>query len=152
MSSTQQAAGSVPGWPWDAFPEDNSTWQACVEEHHRLLGMTDRYELADAILRAWKKHGHDSWCSIADDVIKEFHQASSDTASLVARYRRAVEALEGLKSQHFYRGLPVTVDCDQYKGPGFITTDGRCRPDQVAVRLPNGNTWWYGIEHVRPQA
>jgi len=31
----------------------------------------DRYVLGDAILRAWKKHGQDSWCSIADDVLRE---------------------------------------------------------------------------------
>jgi hypothetical protein len=31
----------------------------------------DRYLLGDAILRAWKKHGQDSWCSIADDVLRE---------------------------------------------------------------------------------
>jgi hypothetical protein len=32
----------------------------------------DRFALADAILRAWKKHGQDSWCAIADDVLREF--------------------------------------------------------------------------------
>jgi hypothetical protein len=31
----------------------------------------DRYELGDAILRSWLKHGQDSWCSIADDVLAE---------------------------------------------------------------------------------
>jgi hypothetical protein len=31
----------------------------------------DRYELGDAIRRSWLKHGRDSWCSIADDVLAE---------------------------------------------------------------------------------
>jgi hypothetical protein len=31
----------------------------------------DRYTLGDAIRRAFLKYGHDSWCSIADDVIQE---------------------------------------------------------------------------------
>ena len=29
----------------------------------------DRYTLGDAIRTAWRKHGHDPWCSIADEVI-----------------------------------------------------------------------------------
>lgn len=33
------------------------------------LRPVDRYTLSDAILAAWHKHGNDSWCSIADEVI-----------------------------------------------------------------------------------
>jgi hypothetical protein len=35
------------------------------------LQRPDRNELGDAIRRAWLKHGQDSWCSIADDVLAE---------------------------------------------------------------------------------
>ncbi len=31
----------------------------------------DRFELGDAIRRSWLKHGQDTWCSIADDVLAE---------------------------------------------------------------------------------
>ena len=41
---------------------------AVAMERERLAS---RYVLGDAIRRAWQKHGHDSWCSIADDVIAE---------------------------------------------------------------------------------
>jgi hypothetical protein len=33
------------------------------------LRPVDRYTLSNAILAAWHKHGNDSWCSIADEVI-----------------------------------------------------------------------------------
>jgi len=32
----------------------------------------DRYTLGDAIRRAFLRHGNNSWCSIADDVLFEF--------------------------------------------------------------------------------
>lgn len=34
----------------------------------------DRYTLGDLIRRSWLKHGSDSWCSIADDVIAALRQ------------------------------------------------------------------------------
>ncbi len=70
---------------------------------------------------------------------------------LIARYRRAVESLEKFKVTHFCHGTKVIVDNPRYKGPGVAVTDGTCWPDHVAVSLPNGNTWRYPIENVRPQ-
>ena len=69
---------------------------------------------------------------------------------LLGRYRRAVKALERLKAKHFYHGTPVTVYHARYKGPGIAVTDGDCWPDHVAVSLPNGNTWRYPLESIRP--
>lgn len=70
--------------------------------------------------------------------------------ALLARYRRAVKSLEKLKAKQFYHGTTVTVNCARYKGPGVAVTDGDCWPDHVAVSLPNGNTWRYPLESVRP--
>ncbi len=50
----------------------------------------DRYTLSDAILAAWNKHGNDSWCSIADEVIAALaapqQGAPSDEELLKAYY------------------------------------------------------------------
>lgn len=70
--------------------------------------------------------------------------------ALLGRYRRAVKSLEKLKANHFYHGTPVTVKHARYVGPGMAVTDGECWPDHVSVSLPNGNTWRYPIESVRP--
>lgn len=72
------------------------------------------------------------------------------SSALLGRYRRAVKSLEKLKAKCFYHGTPVTVNCQCYKGPGVAVTDGECWPDHVAVSLPNGNTWRYPLEAVRP--
>lgn len=69
---------------------------------------------------------------------------------LLRRYRQSVKSLEKLKAREFYHGTPVMVSCDRYVGPGVAVTDGDCWPDHVAVSLPNGNTWRYPIESVRP--
>lgn len=36
-----------------------------------------RYILGDMIRRAFLKHGHDAWCSIADDVLTEIEASSA---------------------------------------------------------------------------
>lgn len=74
------------------------------------------------------------------------------SSALLGRYRRALKSLEKFKAKHFYHGTPVTVNCARYKGPGVAVTDGECWPDHVAVSLPNGNTWRYPLEAVRPNA
>lgn len=71
-------------------------------------------------------------------------------SDLLGRYRCAVLALEKVKAERFYHGTPVTVDDERYRGPGIAVTDGTCWPDFVAVALPNGNTWRYPMENVRP--
>ena len=37
--------------------------------HWPTAVIVDRYTLGEAIRIAWQRHGPDSWCSIADDVI-----------------------------------------------------------------------------------
>ena len=69
---------------------------------------------------------------------------------LLGRYRSVVRALERRRAKHFYHGTPVMVMCNRYHGQGVAVTDHLCPPDKVAVALPNGNTWWYPMEAVRP--
>ena len=45
----------------------------------RELVAADRYVLGDMIRRAFMKHGHDSWCSIADDVLAELKEKACNT-------------------------------------------------------------------------
>lgn len=71
-------------------------------------------------------------------------------SALLGRYRQSVRALEKVKAENFYHGTPVEVNHPRYKGPGIAVTDGDCWPDHVAVSLPNGNTWRYPLESVRP--
>ena len=50
----------------------NKELKARNEKLERVVdNFTDRYKLGDSIRQAYLKHGNDSWCSIADDVIKE---------------------------------------------------------------------------------
>lgn len=70
--------------------------------------------------------------------------------SLVQDYRLDTKTLERVRETMFQRGTHVRVDCDRYKGFGYVVTDSRCHPDQVAVRISNGNTWYYPIESVKP--
>lgn len=49
------------------------------EEEYDLAGYDseiDRYTLGDAIRRSYLKHGKDSWCSIAEDVLAELRGVS----------------------------------------------------------------------------
>jgi len=41
----------------------------------------DRYNLGEVIRKAYLKHGNDSWCSIADDVIVEFFKKDEMSVS-----------------------------------------------------------------------
>ena len=51
---------------------ENRELKARNEKLERVVdNFTDRYKLGDSIRQAYLKHGNDSWCSIADDVIKE---------------------------------------------------------------------------------
>jgi hypothetical protein len=40
----------------------------------------------------------------------------------------------------------VYVSCTQYTGHGIVDNDGNCPVDKLAVRLENGNTWWYPLD------
>jgi hypothetical protein len=69
---------------------------------------------------------------------------------LLRRHRRDVAEIENIKANLFYHGTLVLVNCSRYTGPGITVTDGMCPTDRVAVSLPNGNTWYYDAEHVKP--
>lgn len=47
--------------------------------HEPTTITVDRYTLSEAIRAAWQKHGPDSWCSIADDVIAAMAAANKKT-------------------------------------------------------------------------
>ena len=68
--------------------------------------------------------------------------------TVLFEYQRALGELEKAKAELFYHGSEVDVYDPRYQGPGLAVTDGQCPPDQVAVSLPNGNTWWYPIDAV----
>lgn len=71
--------------------------------------------------------------------------------SLLGRYRQAQRELERVKAEHFRHGTPVEVSDPRYHGRGLAVTDHTCWPDHVSVSLPNGNTWRYPMESVRPK-
>lgn len=72
-------------------------------------------------------------------------------SALVKLYRQRRDQVEAFKAKVFYHGTPVWVNAPRYVGPGLAVSDHQAPPDQVAVALPNGNTWRYDIEHVQPQ-
>lgn len=72
------------------------------------------------------------------------------TTKLLKRYESALAALEKHKAERFYPGTKVNVKCQRYTGPGMAVTDNQCPPDQVAVKLENGNVWWYRITDCAP--
>lgn len=77
--------------------EDVITALNAAEAAKASLHQPDRYELGDAILRAWRKHGHDSWCSIADDVLAELQalaQPGPDTSQLSDGYHTFADLYE----------------------------------------------------------
>lgn len=67
----------------------------------------------------------------------------------VKGFRFHRDRLERAKLTVFPHGAEVLVNCERYKGPGIAVSDSQCPVDQVAVCLPNGNTWFYPIESVR---
>lgn len=70
-----------------------------------------------------------------DDEIKE----------LVERYTSIRDKLIDWRRDNFPVRSVVYVECDQYTGFGIVERDG-AEPHQLAVRLENGNTWWYPVE------
>lgn len=71
-------------------------------------------------------------------------------STVLSRYRNALAELERHKADRFYPGTHVLVNCSRYHGHGIAVTDNQCPPDQIAVRLENGNVWWYPLEACRP--
>lgn len=74
----------------------------------------------------------------------------SSVLELVARYEVACDELKLFKRDTYKPGMPVEVDTDRYRGPGIVALDGACPPNQLPVRLGNGNVWWYPIQDCRP--
>lgn len=66
--------------------------------------------------------------------------------ALVDGYRNFAEALKQFRETKFKIGERVSVDAGRYRGPGIVASDSSCPPDQLPVRLENGNVWWYPIE------
>lgn len=69
----------------------------------------------------------------------------------LALYTSARDKLEQLKSEMFYHGTDVEVNSPAYRGRGIAVTDNTGWPDHVKVLLPNGNTWRYKMECVKPR-
>lgn len=55
---------------------------------------------------------------------------------------RLVEA----RHHEFKPGRAARVINERYRGYGLIVVDDGCPVDQLAVKLENGNTWWYPLE------
>ena len=72
----------------------------------------------------------------------------SDAAKFwLVRFRSAKDMLERYKAGEFPHGTRVKVECPRrYTGPGVAVDDDRVPADHLAVRLENGNTWWYPLE------
>lgn len=64
-------------------------------------------------------------------------------------YRTALEELEQLKHEAFQCGATVQVDAPQYHGKWRVTIQDGTPPDNLAVRISNGNTWFYPVDCCR---
>lgn len=65
---------------------------------------------------------------------------------LVQYYRSARDTLLAWKQAQFPPESIVSVDHPRYHGYGIVSLDDRCAPDQLAVVIPNANTWFYEVE------
>jgi hypothetical protein len=57
-----------------------------------------------------------------------------------------MERLQEARHREFPIGRGVRVVHERYNGYGMIVEDGGCPVDQLAVKLENGNTWWYPLD------
>lgn len=69
-----------------------------------------------------------------------------ELSDLLIRYRVERNSLEQHKAKTFPCGTPVVVSCPRYRGPGIASHSDGCPADQLPVRLPNDNVWWYPLE------
>lgn len=63
----------------------------------------------------------------------------------IEAYQAAEKALLELRAANFPFHSVVFVDCKPFKGQGIVVSED-CSPDQLAVWISNGNTWWYPLE------
>lgn len=71
------------------------------------------------------------------------------TEIIMSRFRQFQTARERLleaKQREFPSGRGVRVVNERYNGYGMIVTNDDCPVDQLAVKLENGNTWWYPLD------
>lgn len=71
------------------------------------------------------------------------------SAILMSRFRQyqtAKERLVEARHNEFPIGRGVRVVHERYNGYGIIVEDDGCPVDQLAVKLENGNTWWYPLD------
>lgn len=71
-------------------------------------------------------------------------------AELVKVYRDAVAKLNDYRARIFRPGCFVKVNCDRFRGFGFVVRCSDCPPHLLPVCLENGNTWWYPLESAEP--
>jgi len=70
----------------------------------------------------------------------------SDPHYLINNFREASIALRAWKVKTFPHGQIVRVDCKgRYEGYGIVERQDE-PPDKLAVRLENGNVWWYPLD------
>ena len=70
------------------------------------------------------------------------------TSILLSRLRlfeSARDRLREARDAEFKVGRGVRVINERYSGYGLIVADESCPLDQIAVKLENGNTWWYPV-------
>lgn len=66
--------------------------------------------------------------------------------SRLRQYQTAKTRLTEAREREFPAGRGVRVVSDRYNGYGMIVDDDGCPVDQLAVKLENGNTWWYPLD------
>lgn len=72
--------------------------------------------------------------------------ATAITISRLRQYVTAKERLIEARQAEFPVGRGVRVAHERFHGYGMVVSDESCPPDQLAVKLENGNTWWYSLD------
>ena len=66
--------------------------------------------------------------------------------SRLRQFQSARDRLMESRNAEFKPRRAVRVINERYHGFGLIVHDETCPLDQIAVRLENGNTWWYPLD------
>lgn len=65
----------------------------------------------------------------------------------LASFRKSRDWLREARDAEFKVGKPVRVRRDSgHDLYGLVVFDGQCPLTQLAVKLENGNSWWYEVE------
>ena len=65
---------------------------------------------------------------------------------VVRDWREASKALKAWRALEFPSGTVVKVNCPRFTGQGIVDSQSEVAADLLAVRLENGNVWWYPVE------